>query len=188
MSKKNFFVCFMFFSAVDTIGPIFILIFFFYVYCHFSAISAPIPLRFPAVSNFFSTTIFELFCGIFRYLATVQVTSYSSKCVLWLIYLTLVPAPPCHNWNSENIRDACIEVWWVSWEGGNELTLESGRSTAVCLERRFVTWRCGGTQQSGGHQICWIWFCALGESKEWNCALLLCAGKENLLRHYLQTQ
>jgi hypothetical protein len=78
MSTKNFYVCFMFFSAVDAIGPIFILIYFFYVYRHFSAISAKIPLQFPAVNSFFSTAIFELFCGIFRYLATVDLIAQGS--------------------------------------------------------------------------------------------------------------
>jgi hypothetical protein len=87
MSTKNFFVCFMFFSAVDAIGPIFILIFFF-VYRHFSAISAKIPLQFPAVNNFFSTAIFELFCGIFRYLATVTVFSIGSEGTLQLCTFT----------------------------------------------------------------------------------------------------
>jgi hypothetical protein len=52
---------------VDAIGPIFILIFF-YVYRYFSAISAPIFRR----KKLFFTAIFELFCGIFRYLATVH--------------------------------------------------------------------------------------------------------------------
>jgi hypothetical protein len=41
----------MFFSAVDAIGTIFILIFF-YVYRYFSAISAKVLLQFPAVNNF----------------------------------------------------------------------------------------------------------------------------------------
>jgi hypothetical protein len=37
----------------------------------FSAISAKVPVQIFAVNNFCSTAVFELFCGIFRYLATV---------------------------------------------------------------------------------------------------------------------
>jgi hypothetical protein len=72
--NKNFSLAVNLCSAVDTIGPT--------VYLliinknknnrYFSAISAKVPFQFLAVNIFFSTAIFELFGGYFRYLATVQ--------------------------------------------------------------------------------------------------------------------
>ncbi len=52
----------MFFSAVDANEPIFILIYiYFNVNRFFSAISAKVPLQFPAINNFFLSLYLSFF-------------------------------------------------------------------------------------------------------------------------------